>query len=299
MPTFDEKSLNAPRNRTAVRRSPVQWLGHLLLLALVGLPVGWTAAYAAVYSCGGAGHFSSGWTWQHWRLGYGSGGLTASLAFSLATATVIVSLATVAALAFVLAAHDLRADRRLLALLCLPLGTPAAVTALLVYQLLNPGGLLARLMFHAGWLTTPSDFPALVNDRWAVGIVIAGTYSTFPLLALFFLRTWTSAHVDRYCQLASALGAGLWYSRLRIAVPMLLRRGWPLILLLLLLNLGSYEIPLLLGRQSPQMISVLIQQRSGQFDLQQRPQAFVFATTYLVIAAASVTCLLWRRRPHA
>ena len=50
----------------------------------------------------------------------------------------------------------------------------------------------------------------------------------------------------------------------------------------------AYEIPLLLGRQSPQMFSVLTQRHFGQFDLGQRPEAFTLAVTYLLLSGASV-----------
>lgn len=70
---------------------------------------------------------------------------------------------------------------------------------------------------------------------------------------------------------------------------------------MLLLNflwmLGSYEIPLLLGVQYPMMSSVLIQKRSGQFNLLQRPEAFVLATVYFaVVSIGLMLFLVWRRR---
>src|SRR5690606_25443638 len=135
----------------------------------------------------------------------------------------------------------------------------SAVAAVITYQLLNPGGFVARLAFRAGMIESPSDFPALVNDRYAIGIVLAQTVFALPLLTLFFLKTWQSARVDRYVQLARSLGATTWQARWHVALPMLLERGRPMLLLTFLFNLGSYEIPLLLGRQSPQMFSVLTQ----------------------------------------
>ena len=199
-------------------------------------------------------------------------------------------------LAFVLVSADLRDDRRLYALLLLPLGTPVAVSAIVVYQILNPGGLLARIAFHWRWIYSLSEFPVFVNDVWSLGIISAGTFTAFPLLTLFFFKTWTAAKIDRYCRLAESLGASSFRSRVRIALPMLLRRSRSMILLMFLLNLGSYEIPLLLGRQSPQMISVLTTRRFGQFNLLQRPQAFVFATAYLVVVATGVATLQLGRR---
>jgi putative spermidine/putrescine transport system permease protein len=181
-------------------------------------------------------------------------------------------------------------------LLCLPLATPPAVAAVMAYQFLNPGGLLSRFAYHAGFVTSPSDFPAFVNDRWALGIVLTQFLTSLPVLTLFFLAAWTSARAERYCRLAESLGATPRQARLRVALPMLLRRGLPLITLVFLWQLGTYEIPLLLGRQSPQMFSVLTQRHFGQFDLGQRPEAFTLAVTYLLLSGAGLLVLLLMRR---
>ena len=272
-------------------------LGLSLLLAVVAAPMAWSLGYSLLYSLGGIGLFSDGWTLQHWRTALQSGELAGSLLYSGAIACVVTSIATTCALGFVLFAPQARSDRRCLALLCLGLATPVAVTGLLTYQLLNPGGYLARLAFHAGSIASPSEFPTLVNDRWSIGLIVAQSIAVFPLLALFFLNTWSTARLDRYCALAESLGATRRQARLRVALPMLLRRGAPLILLMLLWQFGSYEIPLLLGRQSPQMFSVMTQRHAGRFDLLDRPEAFALAVVYLLLVGAGVCVLIrWRRR---
>ena len=57
--------------------------------------------------------------------------------------------------------------------------------------------------------------------------------------------------------------------------------------------MGAYEIPLMLGRQSPQMLSVLAMRKYARFDITQKPEAFVIAICYAVLVAAA---LLWFRR---
>jgi len=46
---------------------------------------------------------------------------------------------------------------------------------------------------------------------------------------------------------------------------------------------GAYEVPLLLGRQSPRMLSVLIAQKFRRFDLLELPQAYVLTCLYAII----------------
>lgn len=282
--------------KIVIHRTAEHWFGLILLSAVIVVPVGWIMLYSAAYSFGGIGRLSAGWTLRYWMNGLQSGSLASSLLLSMAVSASIVSFALITSLGFVLVSADLRDDRRLFALLLLPLGTPVAVAAVVVYQILNPGGLLARIAFHGRWINSPSDFPVFVNDVWSLGIIAAGTFTAFPLLTLFFFKTWSAAKIDKYCRLAESLGATTFRSRIRVALPMLLRRSRSMILLMFLVNLGSYEIPLLLGRQSPQMISVLTQRRFGRFDLLHRPQAFVFATAYLVVVAAGVVTLQLGRR---
>lgn len=273
-------------------------LGLWLLFAAIVAPMAWALGYSVLYSTGGIGLLSQGWTLQHWRSALTSGGLISSLGLSLTVAAVSTSLASLGALGITLVAPPARGRQWLSILLCLPLATPAAVSALLAYQILSPGGLIGRLAFHTGAITSPSEFLPFVNDRWAIGIVVTQTLTAVPLLTLFFRGAWTTAHLDRFCRLAESLGATPRQARLNVALPMLARRGAPLMMLVGLWQLGTYEIPLLLGRQSPQMFSVLTQRHFGQFDLHQRPEAFTLAVTYLLLAVTGLLLFL-RGRSHA
>jgi len=287
-----------PRSHSISWRTSRGYGGLAILLVIIACPMVWVFGYSLAYGLGGIGLLSDGWTLRHWQSALSVGGLKESLLFTPAIAATVTLLSAAGSLGFVMWLPEARNSKFTLALLCVPLATPSAVAAVITYQLLNPGGFLARLAFQAGMIESPSDFPALVNDPYAVGIVLAQTASALPLLTLFFLKTWQSAHADRYCRLAEALGATRWQARRQVALPMLLSRGRPMILLTFLFNLGSYEIPLLLGRQSPQMFSVLTQRRFGQFDLMQRPEAFVLATTYFLLVGLGLRLLLSWRRPH-
>jgi putative spermidine/putrescine transport system permease protein len=283
--------------RNMFPRHTESFAGLALLGLMVVLPVAWIIGYSLAYSIGGIGMFSKGWTTEHWRAIIESGEFWRSLWYSAGISMFVTGASTGLALMIVLTIPEIRESKRIPALIFLPLATPAVVVAVIVYQMLNPGGLLARMAQASGMIESPADFPVLVNDPWAIGIVIAGTCSALPLLTLFFLKTWTTARIQAYCRLAESLGSTQRQARWRIARPMLLHRARSLILLTFLWNLGSYEIPLLLGRQSPQMYSVLIHRRSGQYNLLQRPEAFALASTYLLLVSAGVVVLLiWRRK---
>jgi len=270
--------------------------GQLLLWGGIVAPMVWVLFYSALYSVGVIGLLNRGWTLRHWTAALTTGGLLESTVLSLSVAVVVTALASIAALGLTLTFAGSESAGRVTALLCIPLGTPAAVWALISYQVLNPGGLLSRMAFCAGWVGSTADFPVVVNDRWAIGISLTQTLVSVPLLTLLFLGTWHAAGVERHCRLAESLGATRTQARWRIALPMLLRRGAPVISLVFLWQLGSYEIPLVLGRQAPQMFSVLMQRHFGQFDLEQRPEAFALAVCYLLLAASVLVLLLKLRR---
>jgi putative spermidine/putrescine transport system permease protein len=279
-------------------RSVEHVVGLLLLIVIVTLPVVWIIGYSALYSLGVIGRFRSGLTFMHWREAFAGQRVGISIVYSSLVAGVVVGLSTLLSLGLTMLLRRHRNDRRVLVALSIPMATPVVVIAFLVYQIFNPGGMLSRLAFHVGVIESPTDFPTLVNDVWSLGIVMAGLFGVVPLLTIFFLNAWSVTKVDRFLLLAESLGANRWQSRMMIIVPMLLNRGRSVILLMFLIQFGSYEVPLLLGRQSPQMMSVLTQRRFGQFDLSQRPQAFVIATAYLMLVGAGVVLLRQMRRRH-
>lgn len=268
----------------------------LLLTTLIAAPLFWVAGYSLLYSVGAVGRFRSGWTTEHWIHAFSRQQIGVSLLYSATIAVLVVGLGTTLALGLSVLLSERQHQRRVFFALSVPMATPVAVTAMMVYQMLNPGGLVARIAYWIGWIQSPSEFPVLVNDVWSVGIVAAGLFGVVPLLTVFFLRTWSSAKIDSFLYVAEGLGAKRWQSLLWIAVPMLLRRSRSMLLLLFLMQFGSFEVPLLLGQQTPQMISVLTQRRFGQFDLMQRPEAFVIASTYMVVMGAGVILLQKLRR---
>ncbi len=271
------------------------WTGRVLLGLLVFAPVAWVLIYSLLSSLGVLGSFGRRPTFSNWIVAVQSGVLWQNILYTLSVSGVSTLLAGALSLGFVLYRAEERNRRSTHLVLCLLLGTPSVVMGFIVYQLLNPGGYLARLAHAIGLLASPDHWPALVNDRWAVGIIVAQTLVSVPLLTLYFFNIWETAQIDRFRQLAHTLGATPTQSRWQVACPMLWKRGWSMLLLSLLFNLGSYEIPLLLGRQSPQFLSVLTQRHFGQFDLADRPVAFVLSVVYFILAAGLLWVMLSRR----
>ena len=104
-----------------------------------------------------------------------------------------------------------------------------------------------------------------------------------PFFIILFHEVYTSERINELGELARTLGAEPHVVLYKVTVPILLSRASMNITLLFIIVLGSYEIPLLLGRQSPQMISVLTMRKYQLFDNSEKPEAFIIALLYTAI----------------
>ena len=277
-------------------RSRSGTLGLLLFLAIAVLPIAASLLYALLYSVGLAGLLRAGLTLEPWLAVLGSREIWESVGLSAAVAAAVVVLTTVLGLALTLVFRG-RLDRGLLGhALYLPLALPGAVAAFFTFQMLTGGGLVARALLRLGLLREPAGFFPLVQDRWAIGIVLTHTALAAPFFALLFARLYESERVEELAVLARSLGASSRQCRWRVEVPLLLHAAGTNLALLFVVVLGSYEIPLLLGRQAPQMLSVLTMRKFASFDLQQKPEAFVVALLYTAFVLALIAGLFRRRR---
>lgn len=139
-----------------------------------------------------------------------------------------------------------------------------------------------------------------MNDPLAIGIILVHAALATPYLALLMAQAWDQDRVGLLCEAAANLGASATQRRRRIEIPLLLRRVSGTATLLFLAIMGSWEVPLLLGRQAPQMLSVLVMRKLARYDLAERPEAFVIALVYAALIAACVWMVSRpSRRSHA
>ena len=224
-------------------------------------------------------------TLAHVRKLLASGDLVASLGFTLGVAFVATVLAFALALIVAMTLRRLRRGRSFaLALITLPLAVPHVVTAALVIQWLGPRGLLARAAWASG---SHLQFQGFVFDRLGLGIVLAYAWKEVPWLALVLLAVFEIGE-ERYERVAATLGAGPLQRFTRIVLPLSWRGSRPAVLVLFAYVIGAFEVPLLLGRSWPPMLSVLAWERLTSVDLARRSEAFVIgiAVTLLITAIA-------------
>ena len=217
------------------------------------------------------------------------------LLWSLGTAAAGTALAALLAVAVATTFRgDGRVSRLARALALVPLPVPhlvAGVTALLI---LAQSGLLARLGFALGLVSAPAEWPALVQDRRGVGVVLTLAWKELPFLALLAFSV-LAARGAELEEAARTLGAGAW-SRFRLVTWPLLWRGLlPGVVAVFVFAAGSYETALLLAPSDPLALPLLTMERYTDPSLEARPDAFVLVLLALGVAALAVAAHEWTR----
>ncbi|MDP5043532.1 MAG: ABC transporter permease subunit [Leeuwenhoekiella sp.] len=271
-------------------------IGLLLFVAVGVIPFAAAFIYALLYSFGVVGAMSTGFTTRFWLTVFETGTFFKSLGYSATIAALSVFLSVVIALWLTLKFKNALENRFVLMMVYMPLAIPGLVTAFFIIQLLAKGGFFARISYAAGWIDQSNEFPDLVNDNLAFGIILAFLTMIIPFFILLFLNVYKNERVEELSVLAFSLGASARQVRNKVVLPILLKKTRILITLYFVFLLGSYEVPLILGQESPQMLSVLVIRELKQYDLDKIPEGYVVAVMYTVIVAIAAIFLFLPRK---
>lgn len=171
----------------------------------------------------------------------------------------------------------------------LNLTIPHLVGALGILYLFSQSGMFARLAFKLGLIAGPGDFPALVFDPAAMGIILQYVWKEIPFIGIVVLATLQASGED-YEAVAGTLGANRWQRIRYVLLPLILPSMLAASVLVFAFTFGAYEIPALLGQHNPVALPVLAYRLYIDVDLNARPQAMAMAmviallSTLLVIA---------------
>lgn len=271
----------------------------LLLFALIGvLPFAAAFIYALLYSFGMVGIVNEGFTLKFWKVVLESGEFFSSFFYSAAVALAALLISVGTALWITHKFRDQLEGKFLSFVAYLPLAIPGIVAGFFVFQLLSKGGFFSRLSHSLGLIAGPSQFPDLVNDAYAIGIILAFATIVTPFFVLLFLNVCKNERIDELSVLAQSLGASSNQVTLKVFLPIILQKTRTLIILYFIFLLGAYEVPLILGQESPQMLSVLIIREINQYDLSRISEGYVVAVMYtLLVAVAAI--LLFLPKSHS
>ena len=272
-------------------------IGIILFIAIGVVPFAAAFIYALLYSFGVIGIANTGFTTKFWTSVWASGEFFRSFLYSFLIALAAVVFSVGGALWATLKFRRRLEQKFLSFIIYLPLAVPGIVTGFFTFQLFSKSGFFARLSYQLGWITKPSEFPDLVNDGLAFGIVLSFITMIMPFFVLLFLNVYKNERVAELSVLAQSLGANAKQVTRQIFLPILIKKTWVLIVLYFIFLLGAYEVPLILGQESPQMLSVLIIREIKQYDLDKISEGYVVAVMYtFIVSAAAILLFLPKRK---
>lgn len=207
--------------------------------------------------------------------------LRAALGFTfwIAFASTVISTLTGVALAL-----GLRNSRSAMSLLQIPIAMPHLTMAIVLLHLASPSGLISRMAFALGFIQSPAQFPDLVQDPYGLGIILTYWIKETPFLAVTSLALLMRSG-RQYEEVAQNLGAGFW-DRLRfVTLPLLAPAILPAALIVFAFVFASFDVPFLLGRTYPTVLSVLAQRYFQSSEIAGRPTAMLVSIFMTFISA--------------
>lgn len=271
-------------------------IGLFFFLLVVIIPFAAGIIYSLLYSTGLKGILSSGFTMQHATNVIREGEFFSSVTYSFYIASVSIFISLFIAIPGVVAFSDGITKSKSSFFVYMPLAIPAIVTAFISFQLLGKTGIFSTVAYHAKLINGLQQFPDLINDRFAIGIIATHVLMATPFFLIFFSNLFVSERLHDLSGAGASLGANKIQRVRHIVIPVLFRRGFTTILLYFIFVFGSYEIPLILGRQSPQMISVLIVRKMQRYNLFDIPQGYFLSLLYTLLVIIILLIFLKPRK---
>ena len=218
----------------------------------------------------------------------GSQGFVDSLLLTVYVAGASTAISTVHA---VLAALALRnnAGRLSATVLQLPITIPHLVAAIGIALVVSQSGLGARLAAALGLIGEPAQFPALLYDRYSVGVILTYVWKEVPFIALVVLAALRGV-AGELEEVARTLGANRWQRFWYVVFPTIAPGVVAASLIVFAFTFGAFEVPYLLGQTYPTILPVTAYNEYRSIDLSSRPAAMainvlIVLTTALFAAA--------------
>ena len=194
----------------------------------------------------------------------------------------------------VLAALALRrAGGRLSAIVFqLPITIPHLVAAVGIALVISQAGLGARLAAALGLIGDPGEFPALLYDRYSVGIILTYVWKETPFIALVVLASLRGV-AGELEEVARTLGANAWQRFWYVVFPVISPGIIAASLIVFAFTFGAFEVPYLFGRTYPTILPVMAYNEYRDIELTARPVAM--AINVLIALVTAIFAALYLR----
>ena len=169
----------------------------------------------------------------------------------------------------------------------LNLTVPHLVGAIGILYLFSQSGSFARLAAEWGMIERPRDFPALVFDPYAIGIILQYVWKEIPFIGIIVLANLQSLGED-YESVARSLGATRWQAFRYVLLPLIFPGVLSASVIVFAFTFGAYEIPAILGANYPAALPVLAYRKYTDVDLAARPEAMAMAIVIALLSAVMI-----------
>lgn len=138
----------------------------------------------------------------------------------------------------------------------LSLSIPHIVVALAILLLTTQSGLLARFAYALGMIKDTPQFPELVFDRYAIGIILVYVLKEVPFMGIIILAILQGMGREHE-EAATTLGANRWQRFWHVILPLIAPGTLSAFIIVFAYVFGAFEIPYLLGRTNPAALPVV------------------------------------------
>ena len=219
-----------------------------------------------------------------------------SLLLTLHVAITPTLLAVIGALAFGLVLRQsFRGKRFFTFLFSFNLPIPHVVGAIGILFLFSQSGFFARIGHALGWVDMPSDFPILVNDPYAIGIIFEYVWKETPFIGVIVLAILQSIGED-YEAVAQTLGANRWQRFRYVLLPLVLPGVLIVSVAVMAFFFGDFVIPTILGQTYPTVLAVEAVKDYTHYDLRNHPIGVAQALVIAVLGTMLVFVYMYLNR---
>ncbi len=172
-----------------------------------------------------------------------------------------------------------------------PITVPHLVAAVGIALVVSQTGLGARLAAALGLIGEPAEFPALLYDRYSIGIILTYVWKEVPFIALVVLAGLRGV-AGELEEVARTLGANAWQRFWYVVFPIIAPGIVAASLIVFAFTFGAFEVPFLLGRSYPTILPVMAYDEYRSVNLTDRPAAMAINVLITLITGLSAALYL-------
>ncbi|KDR93975.1 putative spermidine/putrescine transport system permease protein [Peptoclostridium litorale DSM 5388] len=177
----------------------------------------------------------------------------------------------------------------------LPMLFPYLVAGYVVFLMFSQSGWISRILFSLGIISQMADFPALINDRWGIGIIIAYVWKTTPFVVLMLypiiLRV-ESGWIDAG-RIFGFTRTGFFAEAVFPLIKPTLKVSAYIVFTFIFC---AFEIPYLLGSTYPKALPVYAYQIYSFGSFEERPLAMAMSMVMILVSCIMGIILFWNEK---